>query len=489
MPVNRPPDSYQNFESKWKRCRDCREGSDAVKAAGFDYLPPLSSHETGSRGRSEYDAYRMRALFYNAMARTVQGVAGVIFQKAPTFILTPQIEGHEQDVTLAEESGEMFALKVTEEILTTGRYGVLVEMSAPGQAIEPRPYWTGYSAENIISVSTSRRNGEQVLTRVVLKESFVENGPDDEFEENVVDQYRVLSLGDEDDDGRFYRQTIWREEQESKTWIPSEQFVPMRRNKPLDFIPFVIIGPASVAPTPIPKPPLLDLVEVLLSHYRNSADLQHGLHKVALPQPWVAGIQGSATDDNSIPLGASVVWMLDANGRAGMLEFTGAGLGAIRTNQLDLQSLMATLGARLLEEPATAETATAVRMRHSGEQASIRTIAAAIETGLTSCFQWHGWWVGTAENPHDVEAGVELNRDFFSMKASSDEIKTAMLLWQSGSITWETFYYNLTEGEWARPGIDAEAEHIELINEGSATPAPLVVTAEEAEAETEELAE
>ena len=64
-----------------------------------------------------------------------------------------------------------------------------------------------------------------------------------------------------------------------------------------------------------------------------------------------------------------------------------------------------------------------------------------------------------------------------------------MLLWQAGSITWETFYYNLTEGEWARPGIDAEAEHIELINEGSAEPAPLVVTAEEAEAETEELAE
>ena len=44
-------------------------------------------------------------------------------------------------------------------------------------------------------------------------------------------------------------------------------------------------------------------------------------------------------------------------------------------------------------------------------------------------------------------------------------------------------------GEWARPGIDAEADHIELINEGSAEPAPLVVTAEEAEAETEELAE
>jgi hypothetical protein len=167
--------------------------------------------------------------------------------------------------------------------------------------------------------------------------------------------------------------------------------------------------------------------------------------------------------------------MLDSGGRAGMVEFTGAGLGAIRTDQIDMQALMATLGARLLEESGgPAETATAVRMKHAGENASIRTIAASIETGLTQVFQWHAWWVGTDEHPADVEAGIELNRDFFSSRATPDDVKANMLLWQSGGISFETFYHNLSEGEWTRPGVDAEQEYQELIAEGEGEPAPLV---------------
>ena len=121
MPINTPPKSYDDAAAKWKRCRDCFEGSDAVKAAGPEYLPPLGSHDNSAKGRAQYAAYKSRALFYNATARTIQGLAGLIFQKAPTFELTPAIEGHEQDVTMAEESAELFALHATEEVLTTGR--------------------------------------------------------------------------------------------------------------------------------------------------------------------------------------------------------------------------------------------------------------------------------------------------------------------------------------------------------------------------------
>jgi len=473
MPVNVPPESYQQAaEEWWKPCRDCRQGSDAVKAAGAEYLPPLGSHDNSTKGQTQYAAYKARALFYNATARTIQGLAGLIFNKEPNFLLTPAIEGHEDNITMSDETAELFALKTTEEVLTTGRYGVLVEWSKdPGVA---RPYWVGYRAEDICSFKTERREGEEVLTRVVLKESYFENDPEDEFKENKIDQFRVLSLGDEEGDGRYYRQTIWRDPDDAGEWVPVDEFVPMRRDRPLDFIPFVIIGPTSISPE-ISKPPLLDLVHVNLSHYRGSADLKHGLHKVALPQPWASGIQGSGSDDGAITIGPSVVWMLDSGGRAGMVEFTGAGLGAIRTDQQDMQALMATLGARLLEESGgPAETATAVRMKHAGENASIRTIAASIETGLTQVFQWHAWWVGTDEHPADVEAGIELNRDFFSSRATPDDVKANMLLWQSGGISFETFYHNLSEGEWTRPGVDAEQEHQELIAEGEGEPAPLV---------------
>jgi len=498
MPINTPPKSYDDAAVKWKRCRDCFEGSDAVKAAGPEYLPPLGSHDNTPKGRAQYAAYKARALFYNATARTVQGLAGLIFQKVPTFELTPAIEGHEQDITMAEESAELFALHATEEVLTTGRYGVLVEMSAAGES-PSRPYWVGYSAEDICSYRTERRGGEQVLARVVLKESYWEPDPDDEFKEDEVTQFRVLSLGDEDSgyslndsifasgDGnkRYYRQTIYREEEKSGEWLPVEEYVPTRRAEALDFIPFIIIGPTSVTPE-ISKPPLLDLVDVNLSHYRGSADLKHGLHKVALPQPWASGIQGAGTDDGAITIGPSVVWMLDSGGRAGMVEFTGAGLGAIRTDQLDQQALMATLGARLLEEGGgPPETATAVRMKHAGENATIRTIAASMETGLTQVFQWHAWWAGTEEDPKSVEAGIELNKDFFSQRATPDDVKAAMLLWQSGGISFETFYHNLEQGEWTRPGVDAEEEHQELVAEGVADPGPVDIEEEVVEVEAE----
>ena len=498
MPINTPPKSYDDAAAKWKRCRDCFEGSDAVKAAGPEYLPPLGSHDNSAKGRAQYAAYKSRALFYNATARTIQGVAGLIFQKAPTFELTPAIEGHEQDVTMAEESAELFALHATEEVLTTGRYGVLVEMSAAGES-PSRPYWVGYKAEDVCSYRIEYLGGEAVLARVVLKESYWEPDPEDEFHEDEVTQFRVLSLGDEDSgytlndsmfasgDGnkRYYRQTIYREEEKSGEWIAVEEYVPTRRAEALDFIPFIIIGPTSVTPE-ISKPPLLDLVDVNLSHYRGSADLKHGLHKVALPQPWASGIQGAGTDDGAITIGPSVVWMLDSGGRAGMVEFTGAGLGAIRTDQVDMQALMATLGARLLEEDGgPPETATAVRMKHAGENATIRTIAASIETGLTQIFQWHAWWAGTEEDPESVEAGVELNKDFFSQRATPDDVKAAMLLWQSGGISFETFYHNLEQGEWTRPGVDAEEEHQELVAEGVADPGPVDIEEEVVEVEAE----
>ncbi len=80
MPVDTASDTYEAFVTKWQRARDCYEGSDAVKEQGAGYLPPLASH---GREPAKYEAYKQRALFYNATGRTVDGLAGLIFQKEP----------------------------------------------------------------------------------------------------------------------------------------------------------------------------------------------------------------------------------------------------------------------------------------------------------------------------------------------------------------------------------------------------------------------
>lgn len=119
---------------------------------------------------------------------------------------------------------------------------------------------------------------------------------------------------------------------------------------------------------------------------------------------------------------------------------------------------MATLGARILEDqPAVAETATGIVMRHAGEHASLKSITETVELGLTVVARWHAWLVGTGDLG-DVNAGVELNKDFFGARMQPGELQALVGALQAETISYETFYYNITRGELTRPGIDYTEE-------------------------------
>ena len=80
MPANSTHPDYDSALPAWLRARDVFAGEDAVKAAGERYLPKLDSQSA-----DEYNAYRARASFFNATARTVDGFVGLIFRREPTF--------------------------------------------------------------------------------------------------------------------------------------------------------------------------------------------------------------------------------------------------------------------------------------------------------------------------------------------------------------------------------------------------------------------
>lgn len=460
MPVETPHKAYAAASPKWTRCRDCYEGSDSVKAKGQAYLPPLDSHEQNPRA---YDFYIMRALFYNAVGRTVDGLSGGIFQKPMETEAPPSAEAFLKDVTLTNQTAEMFALGLVIEELVTGRYGILIDVSGEAApAGKDRPYWAGYRAEDIISWRTSRQDGDEVLTRVVLSEELELAKANDPFVIECETIYRVLELAD-----GVYTQTTHRKNKKSGKFeeapLPGSGndaiHTPKRRGTPLNFIPFIFVSPMSLSPD-VAKPPLEDLCDVNLSHYRSSADLEHGRHWTALPTPWVSGIK----KDGALSIGSGKAWVLDKDGKAGMLEFTGQGLKALETADTQKRGMMATLGARLLEtQPGNAETLGAVTMRHSGEHASLRTIAGTAEAALTMALQIAAWWAagpGTAETANwtDVVAAAKLNKEFFSVKMTEAELKAWVMALQADKVAYPTFYAALERGGLARAGVTAEGE-------------------------------
>ena len=82
MPVQSTHPDYDANLVAWQRARDVFAGEDAVKSAAEKYLPRLDCQDD-----KEYLAYKNRAAFFNASARTADGFVGLIFRRDPTFKL------------------------------------------------------------------------------------------------------------------------------------------------------------------------------------------------------------------------------------------------------------------------------------------------------------------------------------------------------------------------------------------------------------------
>jgi hypothetical protein len=95
-------------------------------------------------------------------------------------------------------------------------------------------------------------------------------------------------------------------------------------------------------------------------------------------------------------------------------------------------------------------------LRYNAETASLRTIAAAVSAAVTRLLRWHAWWLGTG----DVDPAITfaLSDEFFSLKATADEVRASLLLFQADSISFDTFFHQLQLGGWTRDGVTADQE-------------------------------
>ena len=455
MPVNTRHPEYVLASPRWQRCRDVYGGSDVVKARRTEYLPPLEGQKESD---AAYLAYLARALFFPAMERTIGGLVGTALRKPPVILAPDSVAQFLDDLTLVRDTFQAILIRVMQETLLLGRYGVLVDWSEK----LARPYWTLYAAEQVINWQQRRlaTTGEFLLTHLVLEERIPKDGRDS-FSHEFAQQFREFELVE----GVGVVVRLWQQAPSpSQDLVIVEELVPKRKGAPLQAIPFVFFGPRSSV-AEVTKPPLLDLADLSLSHYRSAADLEHGRHFTALPTPWITGWAGDAAG-NALSIGSGTAWVIpQEQAKVGMLEFTGQGLKALETALESKERMMAVVGARLLEQqPRQAETAEAVRLRQAGEQSVLATIVGSVSASLTMALQWTAWWTGL-EVLGDKSVECQLSRDFVEAKLNAQEVTALVGLWQASAISYETLYWNLQQGEWARPGVTWEEEKDEIDEE------------------------
>jgi hypothetical protein len=149
-----------------------------------------------------------------------------------------------------------------------------------------------------------------------------------------------------------------------------------------------------------------------------------------------------------------------------MLEFQGQGLQSHeRAMETDMKN-MAVLGARLLEgAPVVQETATAVLRRTGGSESPVHSLVGTVSIALTNALRTHAWWAGATELPDDPTVMMILSKDLVAAYIDPALLKTLMEMLLSGTISYETWYWNLQRGEVARPLVEVEEEQA-LIRQG-----------------------
>lgn len=483
---------YEKHLFAWQRQRDAVGGEDQVKTSEHrtKYLPRLEGQGNEIeefRYRSEkpltsYEAYKSRASFMNATGRTRDGLVGAVMRRAPRMIWPTSQEEMLDVLGVNLESWHEIVHMTLDETIGIGRYGHLIDVQPDGGD----PFIATYIAEAITNWVTDLIGGRRKPVRIHLREEPYRY---DTKARRMLERYRVLHLGfpmpytsnemqvfEEEgaegflalyglasadfNNGPVYFQEVWDEaeaeeveNEEGGRWIRTELTVPKRQGgRPLDEIPFVFFNSIHNR-VKTEKPPLLDLTVVNMSHYRNSADMEHGLHFTALPQPWVAGFNF----DGPLYIGSGAAWVSeDPQARAGYLEFSGQGLRAIKETMDDKKKEMAALGARLIEEqhePGGGESAETVKIRHSGEGSALARITDTVSKGLTNVLKLIADFKGISATP-----SIELNTDFGVYGLSPVMLQSLMAQVQAGLMSWETYIYNLDRGEVYPDDWSAEKE-------------------------------
>nr|DAM50466.1 MAG TPA: portal [Caudoviricetes sp.] len=435
MAVNAKHPEYSKNLIKWQLMRDALAG----EVAKEKYVPKLSDQEA-----EEYSAYVGRAEFYNATARTQVALTGLLFAKPPKVELPEALKSIGENISLDDDTLEALAKNIADECLSVGRCGVLVDLPSVEKAdyskleaerLNLRAYATLYKAENIINWKTTKINGSNVTSLVVLAETYAEP-TDDEFVDKIKTRYRVLDLHE-----GYYRQRVFSETKAGIFEVVSEIY-PSANGQKLEYLPFTFFNVNDLK-TSVEKPPLLDLAKINISHFRSEVDLEHGTHFTALPTPYVTGYQGESSE--KLKIGSTAVWVInDPSAKVGFLEFSGAGLSTLENRIAVKEKRMSILGARLLlDEKKTAEATETLQMRKSGENAVLTNVASTISEGTVSFLKDIAFF----ENIAGENLIYEINTDYNLTMIEPQLLAQIIAGIQSGDIPNEVLYDALLKGE------------------------------------------
>ena len=396
--------------------RDCMDGEGAVKARRAEYLPMPSgfaSQEDG--GLAAYDAYQKRAQFPEFLAPSVGAMIGIIHGKEWAVEMPTAMEYLWEDSDGDGLPLEAMMRRITRELLVIGSYAVLTDAPRDGGD----PYLAGYRRDRVLNWDKDWW---------VLDESAMKR---DGFVWNQVKQYLVLGIAE----GGYVPSLL-----DEFGNLVEEIKVRGRGGGLLPRIPFVIGNALDLSPR-IEAPPLIGVARAALASYQLSADYRHQLYMSG--QETLVAIDGDAPST----VGAGVVHRMNsANEKQADLKYVSPSCSGIEAHDAAMmrqREAAMQAGARLFEQaPAGEESGEAKKLRYHSETATLVGVAQNSALLMERALKNAAMIMGLPED----DIVVTPPKDMMDRTMSPQDFAALFGVYQSGGMSWETYFANGQRG-------------------------------------------
>ena len=425
---------YQRMLPVVRTTRDASAGERAIKYGRYSaegvslehtktYLPDFVPSDD-----ERYKQYLKRAYFMGVTGRTKKALIGMIFRKAPTHKLPPQLEALLEDIDGAGQSLEQVAKDAAGNLMEAGRHILMVDYPQAEEGMDAeteaamglRPTIASYPMESLINWRFEGVRGRQQLTLAVLKEE-VEKEEGDEFSHDTETRYRVLRLRE---DG--YTQQVYDDGGQA---LGDEYYPRMAGGATFDHIPMHIIGSDDNLPG-VDMPPLYDMAVVNIAHYQTTADNRenlfiHGQLTLGITSD-MSWQEFQEANPDGVKVGARTGHYLGSNGA--FTSVTAPESSSLRVALSDLEQQMVMLGARLVQHGGQAQTAEAARIDASADASTLDTLVNNLSEGIEAALEDMARFIGL--DPDNVF--YRLNDNFWESSLSSQDLMAVTAARQAG---------------------------------------------------------
>tara|TARA_R110001583_G_scaffold109400_1_gene258103 strand:+ start:10584 stop:12107 length:1524 start_codon:yes stop_codon:yes gene_type:complete len=404
--------------------------------------------------RLRVQSYWSRGRFFPATGRTFQTLSGMLWSKEPEVDINNRLSYLKTNADGCGNGIREVAQKVSAELLTTGRYAILVDMPpAPidtngnATSLTPAqmdsgnysPKFIKYEAERIPYVRTNG-NGRSVDEVRLMECHSVQK---DEFEWEEKEYIRRLIVID-----GIYHNQLW----DDKNEIISD-VMPRANGKFLTEILIQFFGADDNSPE-YSRVPLYDLANENLGHFVLDCDNRSLLHRYSQGMTNIFVKDGDVFSDEN-PGGLNIngdgVNQFGESDRVEILQLSVS--DAIpNAKKTDIEAMIMS-GAQVVFNNAATETLGAKRIDANANMSSLKCMSYNITDGFKQLLSWVSMFYGITQ-----ESTYKINSDFVTDDLSPEMIKIHMELVQGGLLPAITLNETARKAELTKFDDDAIAQ-------------------------------